>query len=157
MPAIDTGSTILDALKNLQVHLQAKKSTFGIRQVYRYPAYSEGVSGPAICLEVDTPTGIIMAQFGNGIEADWRITITITYYTTLTILSYCYDNVTNVMGELIEYLVENPSPNGFGNLLVDPGQEGPQIGNIQNAPAGTTLFGGTITVVLTHTRAHTVS
>jgi hypothetical protein len=71
-------------------------------------------------------------------------------------LPKAYGDVVDVLGELIEYLIEFPIPDSFGNLLISTAALGPQIGAIQNTPQGAQLFGGYIVAELTVTREHTI-
>jgi len=164
MAVIDTGVVGLDAIDNMVAHLEAGRASFlsaaiadGVR-IYDYPAYDYSKSGPAITVELGDG-GFRPLEIETGAQHlfDWGVDIRMFYYTNFLDARTAHREVTGVLSLMAVYLLENPRPNEYGNLLASPGGIGPQLGLLPTKAEGRQLFGGSLVMTLTLPKLHTIS
>lgn len=164
MAVIDTGIIGLDAIDNIVAHLEAGRSAFldaaiadGVR-IYDYPAYDYSKSGPAITVELgDGGFRPLEVETGDTHLFDWGVDIRMFYYTEFLDARAAHREVIKVLSLIAFYLLENPRPNEYGNLLASPGGIGPQLGLLPTKAEGRQLFGGSLVMTLVLSLQHTIS
>uniref|UniRef100_A0A6M3JAF7 Uncharacterized protein n=1 Tax=viral metagenome TaxID=1070528 RepID=A0A6M3JAF7_9ZZZZ len=139
------------ALQHLKTHLETKSSTWGIREVYDYPAYLQPVpAGPCISLEASSFQLVWAAVAGNTRVFDWRTAILLTYYDLNIVPQNAYRETIETIGLIATFLVTQNEPNDYGNVLIDGAGFGPELVLIDAAP-DRKLYGAQIRMVHTIT------
>lgn len=154
----DTGNPAIDGVNNMVTALRTQQSTWGLKKVYDHPGYRYGEAGPALSVELDGLIPQLVQVGGTTAEVEWTIGLRIVYFTELSKIQVTYRDVLTILGLVGVYLLENPRPNGYGNLLLEASAFGPEFDVVPTkAEQDTMLFGGSILAVIKHTRAHTIN
>jgi len=155
MPVINTGVIGLDAVDNVVAHLEAGRLSYlgasvsGGVTIYDYPAYEFGKAGPAISVELgDGGFRAVEIETGGQHLFDWGIDLRIFYFTEFLDARNAHRDAISVLSLMAKYLLQNPRPNEYGNLLVAPNGIGPQLGLLPVKAEGRQLFGGSIVMTL---------
>lgn len=135
------------ALENLKTHLETQSSTWGIREVYDYPAYLQpGQAGPCIALEVQSFQLVWAEVAGPTRIFDWRTVILLTYYDLNIVPQNAYRETIETLGLITTFLVKQNEPNDYGNLLIDGAGFGPELVLLDSQP-DRKLYGGQLRMI----------
>ena len=112
----NTGSPIKDALNSLAAHLTVKKTDWTVKHIYAYPAHVEvGCPASSITLAVGSGGSIDISHVGGLV--DYKIPIIITYLATGRDPETQYHDAADTLAKIAQYLIENPVPDSFGEVL----------------------------------------
>mgnify|MGYP001453050175 CR=1 FL=1 len=156
MAAIITGDIISDAVANLHAALDSQKTTWGVSQVYKYAAHEVGVRGDAIAIEVTSWTPELVGQASPTVELAHKVGMRVWYITSAIRSDVAFEKILSKLSKIVVYLIENPRPNGYGELLIDDQAFGPTIEPITGieSEAGQ-LLAGKFNLVHTFYKTHT--
>jgi len=156
MAAIITGDIISDAVANLHAALDSQKATWGVSQVYKYAAQEVGVRGDAIAIEVTSWQPQLIQQASPTVDLAHKVGLRVWYITKAIRADVAFSEILSKLSRIVVYLIENPRPNGYGELLIDDQAFGPTVEPIQGieSEAGQ-LLAGKFSLVHTYYKAHT--
>jgi len=156
MAAIITGDIISDAVANLHAALDSQKTAWSVSQVYKYAAHEVGVRGDAIAIEVTSWQPQLLQQSSPTVELAHKVGLRVWYITKAIRPAVAFSEILSKLSKIVAYLIENPRPNGYGELLIDDQAFGPSIEPIQGieSEAGQ-LLAGKFNLVHTYYKAHT--
>jgi hypothetical protein len=156
MAAIITGDILSDAVANLQAALDSQKTTWGVSQVYDYAAQEVGVRGDAIAIEVTSWQPQLIQQASPSVELAHKVGMRVWYITAAIRADVAFEKILSKLSKIVVYLIENPRPNGYGELLIDDQAFGPTIEAVQGIESGAgQLLAGKFNLVHTYYKAHT--
>lgn len=152
----DTNTIIVDAIDNMAAHLETQRVAWGVNAIYTYPAYRVGQRGNAIMLECDGVTPQLVQVAAPQVQVDWKCSVRIWYFDASVEAERFFRDAYTTLSLVAFYLIENPRPNGYGELLLDDQAFGPVINGFPNEPdTGAPLIGASISAMLTVSKTHT--
>jgi len=157
MPPTITGDIITDAVVNLKAALDTQRVTWGVSEVFPYPAHEVGTRGNAIAIEV-APSWIPKLEelASPVVHISHKVALRIWYITNIIRVEKAFEDIYSKLSKIVIYLIEHPSPNGYGELLIDDQGFGPTVEPITGveSEAGQ-LLAGKFTLIHTYFKAHT--
>lgn len=153
----DTGVFIKDALDNMKVALDTQRAAWGVSEVFVYPAWQAGTKN-AICLVPGSVRAEQVELAYPTLVVDYKVPIQIWCFLGSVMDRTLFNDAYTLASKIVWYLVEHPSPNSYGQLLLDDQAFGPTVGEFSVVQTeGAPLYGIRIDTVLTYTKTHTIT
>lgn len=155
MPVIDTGKILDDAVQNMVAALMANRVAWGLRDVLGHPATPTSTHGDTLCVLPDGWQPLFVQGSYASVDVDHKVPLRIWFFAQDFSAHVYFRRAYQVLSDVGVFLIENPRPNGYGNVALDE-SFGPQLGLLP-LDLEQQLYGVNLRVSLTITKLHTVT
>lgn len=156
MPAIITGDYIDDAVQNLKAAMETQREAWQVKEIHGYAAYEVGALGPAIAIDVQGWQPVLVGVSKPTVEVDHKVSLRVWYATIDARADVAFRDIYRKLSRMVKYLIENPRPNGYGELLIDDQAFGPTVQAITGIETSSgPLIAGRFDLVHTFSAVHT--
>lgn len=120
MPAVITNKIVRDAVENLALHLETMQATWDVRNVYRYQSAEVGRKGNSIAIQVVGWNRVNTGFGGLTLVCSHKIQMRVWYvHGKGARADVAFNDIYDRISDIGTFLIENPRPNGYGELLED--------------------------------------